>query len=133
MLLTTDKKVNANNKSSEKHFNQNNLSLSYNDIELQITRCEKHLGVHLEWNNHFQHICKTTSSSLWLFSQIRSYLSQQDRVLYYVYIKPHFEYCCTIWGNSFDYNQYKVEKLQRRAGDIILGKVYVTLEVVLKS
>ena len=85
-----------------------NLSLSY-DTELQITCCEKILGVHiddnLERNNHFQQFCKKISSSLWLFSQIRSYLSQQHRVLYYnSYIKLHFEYCCTIWGNSFNYN-----------------------------
>ena len=46
------------------------MSLSYNDIELQITCCEKkkkkkkkkkrkgvHLDDNLEWNNHFQHVC----------------------------------------------------------------------------
>ena len=59
------------------------------------------LGVHLDDNLEsiviFNMFAKR-SSSLWLFSQIRSYLSQQHKVLYYhAYIKPHFEYCCTIW------------------------------------
>ena len=93
------------NRQRRNTITKNNWLLSFNDIELQIIRCEKKLGIHLEWNNHFQHVCKKISSSLWLFSQIRSYVSQQDRVLYYnAYIKPHFEYCFTIKGNSFDYN-----------------------------
>ena len=35
----------------------NNLTRLYNDVELQITCCEKKMGVHfddnLEWANHF--------------------------------------------------------------------------------
>ena len=61
-------------------------------------------------------------------------LWQQHSVLYYNnYIKPYFEYCCTIWGNSFDFNLHKVEKIQRRACRIILGIDYVTLEDALKT
>ena len=51
-------KINADNKSSKKKktLTENNLSISYNDIELQI---KQKIGVHLDdslvWNNHFQH------------------------------------------------------------------------------
>ena len=72
---------------------------------------------------------KKISSYLWLLFQIKSYLSLQHRVLFYnAYIKPHFEYCCVIWGNSFNSNLHKIEKLQRRACKLILGADYISLE-----
>ena len=49
------------------------LSLSYNEIDLQLTIDDKTLGVYIEenfqWNNHFQHVCKTVSSYIWLLSK----------------------------------------------------------------
>ena len=47
---------------------------------------------------------------------------------YSAYIKPHLEYCCVIWGNSFNSNVYKIEKLHRRACKLIPGKDYTSLE-----
>ena len=42
------------------------LSLSYNEIDLQLTTGDKILSVYIEenfqWNNHFQHVCKKVSS-----------------------------------------------------------------------
>ena len=104
----------------------NKLAIVYDNFDLQSTSCEKVLGVHIDdhftWTNHFQHVSKRISSYLWLLFQIKSYLSLQHRVLFYnAYIKPHFEYCCVIWGNSFNSNLHKIEKLQRRACKLILG------------
>ena len=110
-----------------------NLTLVYDDFDLQLTRCEKVLGVHIDenltWPNHFQHVSKNISSYLWLLFQIKSYLPLQQRVLFYnAYIKPHFEYCCVIWGNSFNFNVHKFEKLQRKACKLILGTDYTSLD-----
>ena len=53
----------------------------------------------------------------------------QHRLLYYnAYIKSHIEYCCVVWGNSCNFNTYRIEKLQRRACKLILGKDYSTLD-----
>ena len=49
-------------------------------------------------------------------------------LFYNAYIRPYFEYCCVIWGISFNFNTYKIEKLQRRACKLILGKDYSSLE-----
>ena len=43
----------------------------------------------------------------------RSRDSGLDFIRYPTCIKPHFEYRCTIWGNSIDYNQYKLEKITK--------------------
>ena len=88
------------------------------------------MGVHLDenlvWNNQ---VSKKISSYLWLLSQIRTYLTKQHRLLYYnVYIKPHLEYCCVVWGNSSNFHTYKIENPQRRTCNLILGNDYITLE-----
>ena len=49
-------------------------------------------------------------------------------LFYNAYIRPHFEYCYVIWRNSFNFNTYKIEILQRRACKLILGKDYSSLE-----
>ena len=110
-----------------------NLKLEYNNLELQISSNEKILGVHVDenlvWKNHFQQVSKKISSYLWLLSQIRTYFTKQHRLLYYnAYIKSHLEYCCVVWGNSTNFNTYKIEKLQRRACKLILGNDYTTLQ-----
>ena len=40
----------------------NKLAIEYDNFDLQLTRCEKVLGVHIDdnltWTNHFQHVSK---------------------------------------------------------------------------
>ena len=54
MLITNRQKKQNKNKTKQKQNKQtltnNILTLSYNDIELQITCCEKYLGVHFDDN-----------------------------------------------------------------------------------
>ena len=103
------------------------LSLNYNDLDLKLTSSEKIFGVHIEenqtWNIHFQFISTKISSSLWLLSQIKSFLSKEDKLLLYnAYIRPHLDYCSVIWGNATNFNiNKKITKLQRQACKIILG------------
>ena len=67
--------------------------------------------------------------SLWLLSQIKSFLSVDDKLLFYnAYIRPHLEYCSVIWGNSTNVNTQKMTKLQRRACKLILGDEYTHLD-----
>ena len=114
------------------------LSLSYNEIDLQLTTGDKILGVYIEenfqWNNHFQHVCKKVSSYIWLLSRIKSYLSLEFRSIFYnAYIQPQFNYCNIIWGHSSNYNVSKIRKLQRRACQVILENQYENLESAMKK
>ena len=114
------------------------LTLSYNEIDLQLTTGDKILGVYIEenfqWNNHFQHVCKKVSSYIWLLSKIKSYLSLELRSIFYsAYIQPQFNYCNIIWGHSSNYNVSKITKLQRRACKVILENQYENLESAMKK
>ena len=42
-------------------------------------------------------------------------------------------YCCVVWGSSSSINVNKIEKLQRRACKLILGKDYTTLDAARKE
>ena len=91
------------------------LTLQYNDIDVNITTCDKILGIHVDnnltWNNHFNFLSKKLSSYMWLLSKIRIYLSVEHRVLFYnAYIRPHIDYCSLIWSNTSNANINKITK-----------------------
>ena len=72
---------------NRKCMKDNKLAIVYDNFNLQLTSCEKVIGVHIDdnltWINHFQHFSKKISSYLWLLFQIKYYLSLQHRVLFY--------------------------------------------------
>ena len=109
MLITTRQK--------RLHINENILSLSYNDVELQLTTGDKILVVNIDenliWNNHYHFVCKKVSSYIWLLSRIIHYLSTKHKLLYYKsYIQPHFNYPNAIWGNASNFNVARITRLQ---------------------
>ena len=135
MVINTDKTKVMLITSRQKRSNlqDNNLELNFNDVDLKLSSNEKILGVQIEenllWNSHFQYISKKIASNLWLLSQIKSFLSVDDKLLFYnAYIRPHIEYCSVIWGNSTYLNIKKMTKLQRRACKLILGSEYRHLD-----
>ena len=72
------------------------------------------------------------STHLWLLSQISSFLSVKDRLLFYnAYIRPHFDYCSVVWESSTCSNTDKITKLQRRACKLIVRNEYSNLEEAL--
>ena len=74
-------------KQKRKCMKDNKLAIVYDNFDLQLTSCEKVLGVHIDdnliWTNYFPHVSKNIPSYLWLSFQIKSYLSLQHRVLFY--------------------------------------------------
>ena len=124
------------------HAKRNNLHegelFKYNDIDIKMTTSDKILGVYVDenltWNNHYQHVSKKVSSYLWLLSKIKTYLSQEHRLLYYTaYIKPQFDYCSIIWSNPSNFNINKINKLQRRTYKLILSNDYTCLNESLEQ
>ena len=135
MAINTDKTKVMLITSRQKRYNLKNtdLSLNFKGADLKLTSNEKVLGVHIDenllWNGHFQYISKKISSHLWLLSQIKSFLSKEDKLLFYnAYIRQHIDYCSVIWRNSTNFNIEKVTKIQSRACKIIFGSEYTHLE-----
>ena len=52
-------------------------------------------------------------------------MSVEHRLMFYnAYVKPHFDYCKTVWSNTSSGNINKISKLQRRACKLILAQDY---------
>ena len=56
-----------------------------------------------------------------LLRKLRKYLPTPIRILYYnYYIKPHLEYCCSLWGNCSKSDIDTLLKLQKQTARLIL-------------
>ena len=135
MVINTDKtKVMLITSRQKRQSSQHdNLILKMNEVDLKLSSNEKILGINIDenlvWNGHYQYISKKIASSLWLLSQIKSFLKVDDKLLFYnAYIRPYLEYCSAIWGNSTNISIQKMTKLQRRACILILGDEYTHLD-----
>ena len=53
-------------------------------------------------------------------------------MFYNAYVKPHFDYCNTVWSNTSSGNINKISKLQRRACKLILVQDYTDIQEALK-
>lgn len=87
--------------------------------------CEKVLGVYvdetLSWSFHIDQIVKKVNSAILLLKRIKKFLNHKCRILFYnAYILPHFDYCCSIWGNCTKSLLDTLLKLQKRAARVIL-------------
>jgi len=111
LIISTRKK--------RRNLDNNELSLTWKDKNLQMVCHDRLLGVlvdnNLSWTDHIKHISKKVNSSLWLLSRIRHFLPERHRKLFYnSYIQPYLDYCNTVWGNSNDKNIAKLEHLQKK-------------------
>ena len=73
------------------------LDLKFNEESLSMISNDKILGVfvdqNLTWSDHIRHLSKKITSSIWLLSKVRRFLSQEHRILFYKsYIQPHIDF-----------------------------------------
>ena len=117
LLITTTQK--------RQRLHNENLALKFNDESLNMITNDKILGIYvdnnLNWTDHIKHLSRKITSSIWLLSKIKKFLSQAHRVQFYKsYIQPHIDFCNIVWGSSSDTNKLKIFKLQKRACRVIL-------------
>ena len=89
MVINTDKTKVMLITSRQKRYTlqDDSLLLNSNGVDLKLSSNEQILGVQLEenliLNVHFQYISKKIASSLWLLSQIKLFLSVDDKLLFF--------------------------------------------------
>ncbi|KAI8485682.1 hypothetical protein Bbelb_365160 [Branchiostoma belcheri] len=107
--------------------------LTINNVLLQEVRSMKILGIHLQanmkWNTHVDTIYNKASQRLYLLRKLKHFhLPIDDLVTVYVtYIRPVTEYAAPVWHSGLSTLLCnKLEKVQRRALRIILGKDFIS-------
>ena len=67
-------------------MNDYNLALVDDNLDFQLTSCEKMLGVHIDdnltWTNYFRYVSKKLSSYLWLLFKMFLFVCLFDLILY---------------------------------------------------
>ena len=62
------------------------LDLKFNEESLNMISNDKILGVfvdqNLTWSDHIRHLSKKITSSIWLLSKVKKFLSQEHRILF---------------------------------------------------
>ncbi|CAH1239145.1 Hypp5726 [Branchiostoma lanceolatum] len=105
--------------------------LKINDNVLEQVGIMRILGVYLQsdlkWNVHVNFIYNKASQRLFLLCRVKHFRTPKDDlvIVYTSYIRPVTEYAAPVWhpGLTAELNN-KIERIQRRAVRIILGRDY---------
>ena len=107
------------------HSGNPSLDLSLCGTPIEEAKDEKLLGVkidkHLNWDNHIDFLIDKLNSRICLLKRAKTYLNHRlGNLLYNALIRPLFEYCCTVWGNTKNENLLRLLRVQKRCARLIL-------------
>lgn len=104
---------------------KNVLRVSLNDISIDQVHHVKYLGVlvdeKLNWNLHIDNMLKKIGQMVGFLGRLRRFLSESVlKLIYSSLILPYFDYGDVIYSAAFRKYTDRLQKLQNRAGRIIL-------------
>ena len=93
---------------------------------VQPSDCVKLLGVHvddkLRFQNHISVICSPATRQTNAINTISKFLSKDCKVkLYNAFILSNFLYCSIVWNFCSSQCTYKIDKIQKRALQVVLN------------
>ena len=101
------------------------LNLRIKNNNLSQVESFKYLGVvidpGLKWNLHIDELCKKVGRMISYLGRVGKFVNESSlKLLYNSAIMPHFDYSDVIWHSAAKTNLDMLQKLQNRAGRIIL-------------
>ena len=76
---------------------------------------------HLTWHSHIEYLIGKLNSRSYLFKRAKGCLNLHRRkLLFNAFLKPIFEYCCSVWGNAPNDQLLRILRVQKRWGRLIL-------------
>ena len=76
---------------------------------------------HLTWHSHIEYLIGKLNSRSYLLKRAKGYLNLHCRkLLFNAFVKPIFEYCCSVWGNAPNDQLLRILRVQKRWGRLIL-------------
>ena len=93
---------------------------------LERTDCSKYLGVDiasdLNWKNHINRITKKGNNMLgFLRRNLKTNNKQTKTNAYFTLVRPHLEYCSSVWNPHAVEQTNSIEKVQRRAARYVMN------------
>ena len=75
----------------------------------------------LKWNIHFEFMVKKIGKMISFLGRLRNFVNESSlKIIYSSVILPHFDYADVIWQSASKTHMDLLQKLQNRAGRIIL-------------
>ena len=109
------------------HFGKKNQKHQYKlgDFVLETADSEKDLGVHVQNNlkceKHIDEAVKRGNSILGQIYRTMEFKSKENILpLYLSLVRPHLEYCVQAWSPHYKKDMAKLEKVQKRALNMIV-------------
>ena len=101
------------------------LNLNINNSKISQVDNFKYLGVYIDselcWSVHISKLCTKVSRMISFLGRLSSFIDESGlRLLYNSVIMPHFDYGDTVWHSACKSHLDIIQKLQNRAGRIIL-------------
>ena len=103
----------------------NRLDLNLKGHKIIQVKTFKYLGLYideeLKWDAHVNHLCEKVGRMISFLGRIRQFVNR--RILNQIYrsvILPHLDYADIVWHSSYEKYSCQLQKLQNRAGRIIL-------------
>ena len=122
------------------HFGARNNKFNYtmDGVRLEEVEVEKDVGVLVASNLRPSQQCSAAAGKAnGVLGQISRAVSYRDKKtfvqLFKVYVRPHLEYCIQAWSPYWKADKEKLEKVQRRAVNMVAGLKGKTYEDKLKE
>ncbi len=107
--------------------------VSIDNVPLNFVNSAKILGVwiqdDLKWDKHVQEMLKKVNCRMYMLRTLKRFgFSPEELIVTYKgYVRPLTEYCDAVWDSSLTKGQITcIERVQKRACKIILGKEYTS-------
>ena len=130
MVIGTSKRL--------QYFDVNKYKLNVYLGKSKITQVteEKLLGCvideNLSWTPQVRKVRQTVLYKLSILRKIKRFVPLSGRLTFYNYfVKPHFDYCCSVWGTAFKKDIHTLIKLQKMAARLILDVDYTVPSIEL--
>ena len=103
-----------------------NEKLIIDKIEIDMKEFTKFLGVLIDQNlvfdKHIHYIKGKISRGIGILYKCKAFFNKNTLLsLYNSFIYPYFNYCITVWGNTFDCHLRTLVNLQKRAVRLVAG------------
>ena len=101
-------------------------TLMLNGIPIKRVEAFKYLGVvidsNVSWSSHIDYLCKKVSSRIGILKRIMPCLTLPSaQTVYKTTIQSLFDYCGVVWGSCSESSLLRLQRLQNRAGRVILS------------
>ena len=110
-----------------KYYNKGETKLKVDSVPVEQVDETKFLGVYIDtklnWSSHINHVANKISKNIGVITRARKVLNKKTLItMYYTFIYPYLNYCCTVWGSASSTHLSKLITLQKRIVRMISGK-----------